>query len=203
MSDNEPKMDHAYDGIEEYDNPIPAWLNLILVGSIVFSFIYFPYYHFSGMGKLPVEKYESEMAVVQAERAKEREALAAAVSPEELIQDAEVVAEGATLFGTNCASCHGASGEGDIGPDLTDRVWVNGSGTFAEIVDVITEGVVTKGMPPWGPILGPKNTQKIAAFVKTLQPPPEDTGDPEGGESPSQEPLNEEGTPGEAESADS
>ncbi len=34
-------MDHEYDGIREYDNPIPLWLNLILMGTFVFSVFYY------------------------------------------------------------------------------------------------------------------------------------------------------------------
>jgi|TARA_B110000438_G_scaffold298242_1_gene346097 mono/diheme cytochrome c family protein len=40
-----------------------------------------------------------------------------------------------------CATCHGPVGEGFIGPSLIDAEWLNGSGTYEEIVGAITNGV--------------------------------------------------------------
>ena len=40
-------LDHAYDGIEEYDNQMPAWWVWLFVASIVFAPFYFIYYHMS------------------------------------------------------------------------------------------------------------------------------------------------------------
>ena len=40
-SENGPLTDHAYDGIREYDNPLPGWWTYLFVGTIVFSVLYF------------------------------------------------------------------------------------------------------------------------------------------------------------------
>ena len=41
MSEQASKpMDHLYDGIQEYDNPLPGWWTWIFVGSIFFSLRY-------------------------------------------------------------------------------------------------------------------------------------------------------------------
>lgn len=54
----------------------------------------------------------------------------------------EMVAEGTTLFrGGTCPICHGSTGRGGAGPDLTDSVFLHNSGGFEEIVAVITTGV--------------------------------------------------------------
>ena len=37
-------MDHEFDGIQEFDNPIPLWLNLILFGTVIFSVIYYMFF---------------------------------------------------------------------------------------------------------------------------------------------------------------
>ncbi len=37
VQEKDKLLDHEYDGIQEYDNPIPLWLTLILVASIIFS----------------------------------------------------------------------------------------------------------------------------------------------------------------------
>jgi cytochrome c oxidase cbb3-type subunit 3 len=36
-----PVLDHAYDGIREYDNPLPGWWTWMFVATIVFACVYF------------------------------------------------------------------------------------------------------------------------------------------------------------------
>lgn len=49
------------------------------------------------------------------------------------------VAEGKKLYEKHCIACHGESGKGGVGPDLTDAVWVHGN-TDGEIFNAITGG---------------------------------------------------------------
>ena len=46
-----PKTGHVYDGIEEYDNPLPAWWFNMFVATVVFSGIYVLLY--PGLGNFP------------------------------------------------------------------------------------------------------------------------------------------------------
>ena len=68
--------DHSYDGIQEYDNPLPGWWKALFWGSIGFSVLYWAWYQ-AGPGKGVFERYEA--SVVAAEEAKaerQRERLA-------------------------------------------------------------------------------------------------------------------------------
>ena len=38
-----------------------------------------------------------------------------------------------------------------------------------EIAKSVTDGFADKGMPPWGPVLGPDKVRKVSAFVLTLK----------------------------------
>ena len=49
------------------------------------------------------------------------------------------IAEGKKLFVKHCIVCHGASGKGGVGPDLTDAAWIHGD-TDGEIFNAITGG---------------------------------------------------------------
>ena len=40
----EKTMGHSYDGIEEYDNPLPKWWFMLYIGTIVFSVGYLVLY---------------------------------------------------------------------------------------------------------------------------------------------------------------
>lgn len=163
----EPKkiLDHSYDGIQEYDNPIPLWLTLIFVASVLFAIGYLGYYQLLG-GPTPVEEYQAEMKAAEAAKAKIAEKVAT-VNLEDLAKDETAQAAGALIFSQNCAPCHGPHAKGKIGPNLTDATWIHG-GTMKAIVKTVTEGVLVKGMPPWGVVLGPQKVNQVVAYVHSL-----------------------------------
>ena len=78
------------------------------------------------------------------------------------------MAAGKTHYMTNCMPCHGAAGEGTIGPNLTDESWVHG-GSDDAIIKTIAVGVAAKGMPGWKAVLGQKKVEQVAAYVISLQ----------------------------------
>ncbi len=158
---------HVADGIAEYDNPLPGWWIGFLYGSVVFSVVYLVAYHLIGWASLE----ESYASARRAERAGAATAVnAAGVVAGNLdarLHDAASVTAGAAVFSTYCAPCHGAGGEGNIGPNLTDDYWLHG-GAAAAIVATIAAGVPEKGMPGWGPVLGDHKVEQAAAYVLTL-----------------------------------
>jgi glucose/arabinose dehydrogenase/cytochrome c5 len=81
-------------------------------------------------------------------------------------QDA-AVATGAKLYTTNCASCHGASGQGtgNIPPLTEGPTQIAPDG---EVFWFITTGSVKNGMPPWGGLPEEQRWQ-IVSFVKSLK----------------------------------
>lgn len=87
----------------------------------------------------------------------------------ELITSAERLKNGAAVYTTNCVACHGANGEGGIGPNLTDNFWINGDGSFNTIVHVIQVGVPVKGMISWKPLLSETDLLDAASHVFNLR----------------------------------
>jgi cytochrome c oxidase cbb3-type subunit III len=161
-------LDHEYDGIREYDNPLPRWWVWMWAGSAVFSFAYFFHYHVSGNGQSVAVAYEADMQ--EAREAEAKANLAQPVSEEslgKLLADPALMKDAGALFALRCAVCHGAEGQGLIGPNLTDNAWLHGNGTLPDIFAVINEGVLAKGMPAWGKQLSPIELRKLAAFVGT------------------------------------
>ena len=162
-------LDHSYDGIQEYDNPMPRWWVITFWATIVFSILYLLNVPGIGKGKGRLADYEADMARAEAIRASREpsggvpgaEALAA------LLTDQKVLAEGKQTFTTYCAACHRADGGGQIGPNLTDDSWIHG-GTLTEIRATINGGVLAKGMPEWGKVLKPDQVTAAAIYVKSL-----------------------------------
>jgi hypothetical protein len=89
--------------------------------------------------------------------------------------------EAKILYDKNCIVCHGKYGEGNaIGPNLTDKYWLNG-GTRDDIVRIIMEGKLEKGMQPWKNALTKEQVDLLTDFVIQLQgTDPHPARDPQG-----------------------
>jgi len=161
-------LDHEYDGIREYDNPLPRWWVWIFAGSFWFSVAYYFHYHLSHNGESVSAAYEADMQ--EARELQAKASLAEPVSEEslgKLMSDAALMKDAQALYALRCAPCHGARAEGVIGPNLTDSAWIHGQGALTDIYGVIDQGVLAKGMPAWGKQLSPIEVRKLAAYVGT------------------------------------
>ena len=167
----QPDTGHDYDGIREYDNRLPNWWLWTLIVSIVFGYGYWMYFHTFGTGMSSKEAYLAEMAEAEAAAAA-RLASRGALTDEALVAfalDAAKVDGGKAVFAQYCVACHGPEAGGLIGPNLTDNHWINGGGKPTAILQVVNAGVAAKGMPAWGPLLGPDTVEQVGAFVMTLK----------------------------------
>jgi cytochrome c oxidase cbb3-type subunit III len=161
-------LDHEYDGIREYDNPLPRWWVRIWIGTFVFSVGYFFHYHVSHNGTSIADGYEQEMA--EAREAEAKQSLAEPISEDslsKLMTNPALMTDAEALFGLRCSPCHGQHAQGIIGPNLTDNSWIHGKGTLTDIYGVVEGGVAAKGMPAWGRQLTPIELRKVVAFVGT------------------------------------
>jgi cytochrome c oxidase cbb3-type subunit 3 len=173
MAANDPKspndriMEHEYDGIQEYDNPMPRWWLLTFAGTVIFSIIYYFNVGPVGNGKGRIADYEADMKAF----AEAHPAPTGGASPEQLLaitSNPEAIAAGKETFLKNCAACHGADGGGLIGPNLTDNYWIHGSSIDSVYLTVVN-GVLDKGMPPWGKVLKPEEVLRVTAYTTTLR----------------------------------
>lgn len=165
-----PLMDHEYDGIREYDNPLPTWFRQIYWGTILFGIGYFAYYHVLGAGTSLKDAYAEDMRehrLMLAEQAPSEEVSDESLA--KLAKDPAMVEDGKATFLLRCQPCHADRGQGNIGPNLTDDYWIHGSGSLTDIYKVVNEGVPDKGMPPWGMQLSPVELRQVAAFVASLR----------------------------------
>ncbi len=98
--------------------------------------------------------------------------------PSRITQDAAhdkqtAVSEGQALFTRNCTACHGSNGEGDIGPALNDKTFLDTTANNT-IFSVISSGVPGTEMPAWnqshGGPLTDENIRQLVAFLRSWQP---------------------------------
>src|SRR5512146_1400532 len=68
-SDRDRLLAHDYDGIEEYDNPLPGWWVWIFWATIIFSVGYWLYYQI-GPGPSIIAQYDADVRAATERQAK-------------------------------------------------------------------------------------------------------------------------------------
>lgn len=162
---------HSYDGIEEYDNPLPAWWYWGFIFTIVFALGYLAYYpglgNFKGLGNWSqISQLEKELKLADEKYgpifAKYRE-----IPVAELTQVSAAMKMGRRIYVNNCSVCHGATGGGSFGfPNLTDEEWMWGD-SAEDIFTTISMGR-NAAMLAWGDILGNDGVSDVAEFVEQM-----------------------------------
>ncbi len=165
-------LNHDYDGIQEYDNDLPNWWKQLFILTIVFALTYTIYYHLGpGLSQEETLALEIKQAEKIAKWKADEEKLNAPkdINAElmQLVSNKSALEKGKVVFEGQCAACHGAQGQGIIGPNLTDNHWIHG-GTIKEIHSTIENGVVEKGMIAWKALLSKDQLQSVVAYVWNL-----------------------------------
>lgn len=162
---------HVYDGIEELDNPLPAWWFYSFLFSIIFSIGYLIAY--PGLGSYKGLLNWTSVGEWQAsvdKGAKQQEGQLEKyrnLSLTDLANDPQATKMGSRIFANNCAVCHGGQAKGSFGfPDLTDNDWLYGSDA-----DVIYKSILngrTGAMPAWGSVLNAEQSMQVTKYVASL-----------------------------------
>lgn len=160
-------LDHNYDGIRELDNSLPPWWKYSFYISIVWAVCYLFYFYIGG-GPSSLDEYKTEVqqAKIDIEIYNKNNALNVDESNVQYA-DAAGVLDGADIFKTNCAACHGNSGEGNVGPNLTDDYWLHG-GTANELFKTVKYGWPAKGMKSWETDLSAVQIKNVISYIHSI-----------------------------------
>lgn len=144
---------HEWDGIRELDNPLPRWWLWIFYATIIFAVGYWilmpAWPGLTGYTPGLLGKSDRAELVGQLDRLKalrgEKNAQLTEASLLEIERDpglqAHALAVGQSVFGDNCATCHGVGGVGGKGyANLREDVWLWG-GTLEEIHRTLQYGI--------------------------------------------------------------
>jgi cytochrome c oxidase cbb3-type subunit 3 len=166
---DDPLTSHAYDGIQEYDNPIPGWWNWIFIGTIVFSVFYYFFVTMAGGDLSPIGFYERDLLIEQKGRLGELGSITGDdATVLKLSTDPKWMGLARSLYVSNCTNCHGKNGEGNNGPNLTDDHYIHVK-TPADIVDVLNKGRNNGAMPAWSNRFDPRETILLSAYVTSMR----------------------------------
>ncbi len=180
-----PTTGHEWDGIREYDKPMPRWWLITFIITVIwglgYTIIYPAWPLINGatpglLGYASRQDVADDIAAVNSENAT-IEAKLLATPMEEIINNPDLVrfatAGGGAVFRTYCSQCHGTGAQGGKGyPNLQDDDWLWG-GDLTAIETTIRHGIRYDGdentrfsqMPAFGEILEEADIEKLAEFV--------------------------------------
>ncbi|MCI5109114.1 MAG: cytochrome-c oxidase, cbb3-type subunit III [Marivita sp.] len=185
---------HEWDGIKEYNKPLPRWWLWTFYATIVWGVLYtIAYPAWPGIKEAtPGILGFSTRAQVAEEIARFEDANSginaqlASVELTEIAQDADLNQyaqnAGAAVFRTWCAQCHGSGAAGAKGyPNLLDDDWLWG-GDIEAIHTTITHGIRNEEdpdarwsqMPAFGDMLAEEEISQVVNYVMSLSGEPQD-----------------------------
>lgn len=180
---------HEWNGIEELDTPVPRVVLFFLAVTVLFSIVYwifmpaFPLIRSYTPGLLGFDQRQVLTEQVQqaaAARAVWTDRIArmdfAAITADPALMR-HVRESGRTLFGDNCAVCHGSAGTGGQGfPSLAAKAWLWG-GEPEALTQTIRVGINSthpdtrvSQMMAFGrdDVIDPESVRAVAAYVRSL-----------------------------------
>ncbi len=175
-------LDHNYDGIKELNHPLPSWWLTIFYLSMFFAAGYYIYYTFLG-GPTLTEEYTAEMAKINSAKDKWMQEQGGFKRDKynAFIVTAKAKKIGKKTYKRKCRACHAADGGGGVGPNLTDKYWINGNGSLQDIYKIIHDGVEDRGMQAWGGVLSEEKLFAVLKYVMDFQgTTPENPKEPQG-----------------------
>lgn len=143
---------HEWDGIRELNTPLPRWWVVTFYATIVWAFGYWVVYpawplvsgytagvlHYTN--RAAVAANLAQLEAVRGEKMKALDTASLADIENDPALLALARARGKTVFGDNCAPCHGSGAAGAKGyPNLNDDDWLWG-GTLDQIMQTIQFG---------------------------------------------------------------
>jgi cytochrome c oxidase cbb3-type subunit 3 len=153
LYEGKPTTGHEWDGVREFDLPLPKWWVYVLYATIAWAVVYFILYPsvpwFTGYFKGVLNwdaRTEVAAKIDEAKRAQSRYLdRIRTQSTDEIRREPDLLnfalAGGKAAFADNCAPCHQAGGAGRVGfPSLADDVWIWG-GKLADIEHTIRFGI--------------------------------------------------------------
>ncbi|MGX0877218.1 cytochrome c oxidase cbb3-type subunit 3 [Roseovarius sp. MBR-154] len=185
---------HEWDGIEEYNNPLPRWWLWTFYATIVWALWYVIAYPAWPLINEATAGYKgwstranvaAELAEAEAANAEINARLASAELTA-IADDAELqgyaTSAGAAVYKTWCAQCHGSGAAGAKGyPNLQDDAWLWG-GTIEDIHYTVAHGIRNEEdadarysqMPAFGDLLESAQIEEVVNYVMSLSGEPQD-----------------------------
>lgn len=192
LKQDPPTTGHSWDGIEEYDNPMPRWWVWIFILTVIWSVGYWiampawPGIQQATSGILGYSSRANVAAEISEFETRNEQFFVQLVETDlDAISDNDelhrfAINAGGSVFRAQCSQCHGQGGAGVQAsgfPNLLDDDWLWG-GTMDDIVTTITWGIRNEdfadtrysAMPAFGAdgLLSNEEIDQVVAYVLSL-----------------------------------
>ena len=197
LKQDPPTTGHSWDGIEEYDNPMPRWWVWIFIITIIWSVGYWiampawPGIQSATSGLLGYSSRANVATEISDFEARNEQFFVQLVETDldEIRENDELhrfaVNAGGAVFAAHCSQCHGTGGGGVQAsgfPNLLDDDWLWG-GTVEDILETVAWGIRNEEypearyseMPAFGEILEPSEIDALVAHVRYISGQSHDT----------------------------
>ncbi len=174
---------HSYDGIQEFDNPTPAWWHAVFGVSVLWSVLYFVFAQWSPAYVPQTERLQARLDAKQRQMFAGKTFANTESELASLMGDEAWLSLGGSIYRQHCAACHGSAGGGLVGPNLCDESWKNVA-VVTDIATVIGEGAAAGAMPAWEGRLSMNEIVLLSAYVASLR-----GSDPAGVRMPEGDPI--------------
>jgi cytochrome c oxidase cbb3-type subunit 3 len=166
---DDPLTGHAYDGIQEYDNPLPGWWKWLFVLFIAISPIYIMFFHGGAEGRSEIDYYDRALAKnLELQFAKFGDISLNRESLVRFLYEPSGLKIGKIVFKSNCVTCHASDGGGQIGPNLCDDSYKNVK-DIEDFLTVLQKGAGGGAMPAWNTRLSQNQILMVSAYVASLR----------------------------------
>ncbi|MCC5956287.1 MAG: cytochrome-c oxidase, cbb3-type subunit III [Natronohydrobacter sp.] len=192
LKQDPPTTGHSWDGIEEYDNPMPRWWVWIFILTVIWSVGYWiampawPGIQQATSGVLGYSSRANVASEIAEFEARNEQFFVQLVETDlDAIRDNDelhrfAINAGGSVFRAQCSQCHGSGGAGVQAsgfPNLLDDDWLWG-GTMDDIVTTIAWGIRNEeypdtrysAMPAFGAdgLLSNEEIDQVVAHVLSL-----------------------------------
>ncbi len=150
MIPDDPLTGHSYDGIQEFDNPLPGWWKWLFVGIdlLCTSLLHVLPRRCRGSNDRTIATTVRWQQTCELQFAEIGELQPNRETVVEFLYKPNWLQVGKTVFKANCVSCHGHDGGGQIGPNLCDDSYKNVK-DIGDILTVLQNGANAGAMPAW------------------------------------------------------
>ncbi|MFC3852499.1 cytochrome-c oxidase, cbb3-type subunit III [Salinispirillum marinum] len=169
-------MGHEFDGIEEYNKPMPKWWLQLFAITIVFAIGYLIYYPtgWNGISGWSSEQQLRDEQIAHAQRYGAVFSEFSRVPIRDLQDNEQALRMGQRIYENNCSVCHGVSAAGAYGfPSLTNGDWQWG-GTPEAITQTLLQGRQAL-MPSFRNALSSNELDQVTQYVMQLAGQPHNT----------------------------
>ena len=141
------------------NHPLPLWFTVLFLGTVFFGIIYLVYNHL-------IKNTSTSTSQTTQNREQPKQKTEETFDYSKNVGNTALIETGKNLYNANCAVCHGNTGEGGTGPNLTDNYWILGN-SLQDIEKSIADGA--PGMPGWKKQLNDEQIKSLVIYIVSIQ----------------------------------